>query len=91
MEFTFAWVLWGVAFAVIEGIALFNSKRGDTLSEHVWAFIGVRDRQWRLRRDYWVPEPKQPTTPVWTLRLARIALISGMVWLVLHFVTGGWV
>lgn len=39
--FTIAWIVWGVAFAIIEGIALFNSRRGDTLSEHVWAWIGV--------------------------------------------------
>lgn len=32
--FTTLWILWGVAFAVIEGVAIRNDKRGDTLSEH---------------------------------------------------------
>ena len=31
---TLAWLLWIAAFAVIEGAALVNDKRGDTLSEH---------------------------------------------------------
>ena len=30
---TWAWIGWGVYFAVVEGMALFNSKPGDTLSE----------------------------------------------------------
>lgn len=33
--FTLLWVLWGVAFAVIEGVAIFNDRRDDTLSEHL--------------------------------------------------------
>lgn len=35
-----AWIVWGLYFAVVEGFALFNSRTGDTLSEHVWAFVG---------------------------------------------------
>jgi hypothetical protein len=37
--FTVAWVLLGAAVAVIEGLALVNRKKGDTLSEHVWAVM----------------------------------------------------
>ena len=37
---TWAWIGWGVYFAVVEGMALFNSRPGDTLSEHVWAWLG---------------------------------------------------
>lgn len=32
--FTTLWVLWGLAFAVIEGVAIRNDAKGDTLSEH---------------------------------------------------------
>ena len=32
---TILWLLWGAAFAVIEGVALGNDTRGDTLSEHL--------------------------------------------------------
>jgi hypothetical protein len=31
---TILWLLWGALFAVIEGVALDNDTRGDTLSEH---------------------------------------------------------
>lgn len=31
---TILWLLWVAAFAVIEGVAVVNDKRGDTLSEH---------------------------------------------------------
>lgn len=37
--FTWSWVAWLAAFGVIEGIALFNKRKGDTLSEHVWKWF----------------------------------------------------
>lgn len=78
--FTWLWIGWGLAFAVIEGVALANSRAGDTLSEHVWAWLGVRrGRAWPER------------TPRWTLRVARSVVLSGLLWLALHFATGGWV
>lgn len=39
---TVLWIAWGLYFAIVEGVALFNSRTGDTLSEHVWAFAGRR-------------------------------------------------
>lgn len=33
--FTLLWVAWGLAFAVIEGVAIVNDRRDDTLSEHL--------------------------------------------------------
>lgn len=70
--FTIAWLLWGLAFLVIEGVALFNAKRDDTLSEHVWRWFSIRKRSkgWQAR---------------------RFALVAFLAWLVLHFLTGGWV
>lgn len=32
--FTALWVLWILAFAVVEGVAVVNDAQGDTLSEH---------------------------------------------------------
>ena len=78
--FAWAWIGWGVAFCVIEGVALANSRAGDTLSEHVWAWIGVRR-----------PGAAPVRTPRWTLRVARTIVLSGLLWLALHFATGGWV
>lgn len=39
-------------FVVIEGWALINKDRGDTLSEHVWKWFRIREkpRQWTVRR-----------------------------------------
>lgn len=73
--FTILWVLWGLAFAVVEGVALVNSKHGDTLSEHVWAWLGVGSNANPVK------------TPKWTLRVSRTILVSFLVWLLLHFTT----
>ncbi len=50
--YTIAWILWILAFGVIEGKALMNKQAGDTLSEHVWAWFSVADKgkAWRIRR-----------------------------------------
>lgn len=32
---TILWLLWAVAFAVIEGLSIRNDAKGDTLSEHL--------------------------------------------------------
>jgi len=71
---TWAWIGWGVYFAVVEGMALFNSTPGDTLSEHVWAFLGYSGGV------------KYPTG--WT-RLRRFLVLAFMAWLSVHFLTGG--
>jgi hypothetical protein len=88
--FTVAWLVWGLAFAVIEGVALVNSRRGDTLSEHVWAWLGTgayrRVAGKRGRLGYTV---EGIVTPTWTLRLARLAVATLLVWLLGHFLTGG--
>lgn len=73
--YTWAWLAWALAFVIVEGMALFNSRRGDTLSEHVWAWLGSA----HLTR-------KQPTG--WT-RLRRFVVLAGLAWVVAHFLTGG--
>lgn len=78
--FTWLWIGWGVAFAVIEGVALVNRNTAGTLSAHVWAFMGVRR-----------PGAAPARTPRWTLRVARTVVLSGLLWLALHLATGGWV
>ena len=50
--YTWAWIFWFAFFVVVEGVALLDKDRGDTLSEHVWAWFKIRDkpRQWTWRR-----------------------------------------
>lgn len=74
---TWAWIGWAVYFLIVEGMALFNSKPGDTLSEHVWSFIGIRRKG---------ADPRDPTG--WT-RLRRFIVLAFMAWLSFHFLTGG--
>ena len=52
MMWTIGWVLWLGMFAALEGAALLNRGRGDTLSEHVWKWFSVTDKAkgWRIRR-----------------------------------------
>lgn len=71
---TLLWFGWGVYFLVVEGMALFNSTKGDTLSEHVWAFLGFSGGM------------RYPTG--WT-RLRRFLVLAFMGWLSFHFLTGG--
>ena len=78
--YTLAWLAWLAYFLVVEGIALFNSKPGDTLSEHVWAWFGT---EWQKGHS-----PRERSG--WT-QLRRFALLAFMVWLSAHFLTGGWV
>lgn len=41
-SYTVMWILWGLFFAVIEGQAILDKRHGDTLSEHVWKWIGKK-------------------------------------------------
>jgi hypothetical protein len=45
--YTYLWVLWGALFALIEGAALINDKRGDTLSEHFRLWFRTDTRKGR--------------------------------------------
>ena len=50
--FTNYWYAWIGLFFVIEGVAIRNKARGDTLSEHVWAFLGVNG--WKVPSYPWL-------------------------------------
>lgn len=79
-NWTYAWLAWLAAFAVIEGAALFNKKDGDTLSEHVWKWFATSKKA----------HAKEGTEqPKGTVRIRRFALLAGMAWLTVHFLTGG--
>ena len=76
---TWAWIGWGVYFVVVEGMALFNSRSGDTLSEHVWSFLGYS----AITGNDPLREPFG-----WT-RLRRFLLLAFLAWLDVHLLTGG--
>jgi len=71
---TWAWAAWGLYFVLLEGWALYRSRPGDTLSEHVWAWLGIGEGRQRSG---------------WT-QLRRALLVMGLAWLVVHLLTGGW-
>lgn len=73
---TIAWVGWALFFAVVEGMALANSRNSDTLSEHVWSFLGLRRDAIRNR----------PVTG-WT-KVRRVAVALFMLALGAHFLIG---
>jgi hypothetical protein len=75
---TIAWLGWGLIFAVIEGMALFNSTKGDTLSEHAWAWLG-----------YAATGSGELRSPSGWTRLRRFLLLAGLAWLSIHLLTGG--
>lgn len=47
---TILWALWGLAFFCIEIPAWRNKEDGDTLSEHVWWWIGLNAQKTRIIR-----------------------------------------
>lgn len=77
VTFTVGWLVWLGAFAVWEGIALFNSKPGDTFSEHVWHWFGFNYRR------------GQPREVSGWLRVRRFTGLAIIAWLAAHFLTGG--
>lgn len=46
---TLLWILWIIAFFLLEVPAALNKTPGDTLSEHVWKWFAVRDRSGKYR------------------------------------------
>jgi len=74
---TIGWIVWIVLFLVWEGVALFNSKPGDTLSEHVWIWFGTDREKYRTKTG-WV-------------QFRRFLLLAFVLWLAAHFLSGGWV
>lgn len=70
-----AWLAWLAAFCGIEGVALFNKGKGDTLSEKVWRWFATG-----------VGTTSKPSGGV---RARRFALLGFMAWLTVHFLTGG--
>ncbi len=52
--YTMLWGIWIALFLAIEGAAIFNKQPGDTLSEHVWKWIGkkgyAKPSGWKWRR-----------------------------------------
>lgn len=43
------WVAWAMIFVVLETIAIFNRRKGDTLSENLKKLLGIfPDRQWKV-------------------------------------------
>ncbi len=72
--FTAAWILWILAFAVIETIAIVRKARGDTLSEHVWNWFSLKGKKGKLKG--------------WQIAL-RFGFLSFWAWLTIHFITGG--
>ena len=49
--YSLLWLAWIALFGVIEGAAIINKQKGDTLSEHVWWLFSVSDKSnWYLAR-----------------------------------------
>jgi hypothetical protein len=43
-KYTMLWIAWILGFLGIEYAAMKNKRRGDTLTEHVWATIGTKTK-----------------------------------------------
>ena len=41
---TILWLIWIAMFAIVEGVAVFNDKKNDTLSEHFRLWLRVDTR-----------------------------------------------
>lgn len=95
VDSVFMWLLVIGSFLVLEGLAIRNKARGDTLSEQVWALYGGKSARLFVvlgfathifirmitLGDYDFPGH---------ILLGRLALFGGIfVWLILHFIKRG--
>jgi hypothetical protein len=76
---TWGWILWGLWFALEEGLALVKGGTPATLSGHIWKWFGIAGPG----------NPGQPAAPTGWTQLRRFALLAALTWLVVHFLTGG--
>ena len=51
-KFTIGWLLWGLWFAIEEGLALVSRKTPNTLTGHIQHWFSVKEYEsfWMLRR-----------------------------------------
>lgn len=86
--FTWGWLGFAAYFALVEGVALYQSgkvtARGeadprDTLSEHLWWLFGVNNGAG-------IGLERRPTR--WAM-LRRVMLGAGVLWLGIHLLFGG--
>lgn len=75
--FDWLWYGWIAYFVIVEGVALYRGYsaryRGGTLSEHAWIWFGTAPGY----------------RPNWWGYLRRAALVAGLAWLAVHFISGG--
>ncbi len=64
-KYTLGWILWVVGFLGLEYAAIKDRRKGDTLSEHVWATIGTKTAT--------------KTTVMWVFRIGLGGLIAWMI------------
>lgn len=74
----YAWLSWLAAFVILEGMALARKQQDDTLSEKVWKWFATSRPGSAAQPDGWT-------------RFRRFALLAGLAWVMVHFMTGGWV
>lgn len=70
-----AWILWIALFVLIEGIALFNKRKEDTLSENLRIVFATEQK---------------PRWPYRFVKLRRLVLVAGLAWFTIHILTPGW-
>ena len=72
------WIAWFAMFGLVEGVALANKSRDDTLSEHVWKWFGIG-------------RPGARPTMTGSVQARRFVLLGSLAWVAAHFLTGGMV
>ena len=64
-KYTVGWILWIIGFLGLEYAAIKDKRKGDTLSEHVWATIGTKT--------------KTKTALMWAARIGLAGLIAWLI------------
>ncbi len=73
--YTLLWVGWLLYFLAVEIPSAVDNNPGGTLSEHLWAVLGLGRA---------APVPLG-------VRLRRIVMVCFTAWLLVHIFTGGWI
>jgi hypothetical protein len=89
----FFWVAWILAFLAVELPAVFNARKGDTLSEQLWRWLRINGGRFRVKELHPLPDGTMKLVkpfPLWFTIALRVVTVGFGIWLTGHIAFGLW-
>lgn len=87
------WGFWIAAFLAVELPAVFNARKGDTLSEQLWRWLRINGGRFRAKELHPLPDGTMKLVkpfPLWATIGVRIVIVGFGLWLTGHVAFGLW-